>query len=177
MFSVEFNQLYTLHKDMVFNLSLQYVQNVEDAEEITQDVFLSIHRNLDKFRQEADYSTWIYRIAINKSLDFIKRKKRKKRFAFLTSLFYEDGNAIKHDHSDFSHPGVALEQKESVASLFKLINELPEKQKTVLILLKIDGRSQKEAALIMNLTEKAIESLLQRAKKNLDIKLAKTKDL
>ncbi len=174
---MEFKQLYTLNKDLVFNLSLQYVQNVEDAEEITQDVFLAIYQKLDTFREEADYSTWVYRITINKALDFIKAKKRKKRFAFFTSLFYEDGNAIKHDHSDFSHPGVALEQKESIASLFKLINELPERQKTAIILLKIEGRSQKEVALIMNLSEKAIESLLQRAKKNLDAWLSKARDL
>jgi len=173
---VEFRDLFNLNKDLVFNLALQYVQCIEDAEEITQDVFMSVYQKLDSFREEAEYTTWIYRITINKSLDFIKAKKRKKRFAFITSLFYEDGQSIKHEYADFNHPGVALEQKEAMSSLFKLINELPENQRTALILMKIESKSQKEAASIMNLSEKAVESLLQRAKKNLGLKLEQAKE-
>ena len=173
---MEFKDLYNLNKDLVFNLALQYVQNFEDAEEITQDVFLSVYQKMNSFREEADYTTWIYRISINKSLDFIKAKKRKKRFAFITSLFYEDGQKVKHDYSDFNHPGVELEHKEALASLFKFINELPENQRTALILTKVEGKSQKEVAIIMNLSEKAIESLLQRAKNNLSIKLERAKE-
>ena len=57
--------LYQNYAKQVFNLALQYVQNEGDAEEITQDVFLAAHKSLDKFRNEANYNTWIYRIAIN----------------------------------------------------------------------------------------------------------------
>ncbi|MBK9801179.1 MAG: RNA polymerase sigma factor [Bacteroidetes bacterium] len=80
-------ELYKEHKNLVFNLALNYVQNVQDAEEITQDVFVTIHFSLHSFKAESKITTWIYRITINKSLDFIKARQRKKRFAFITSLF------------------------------------------------------------------------------------------
>ncbi len=163
----EFEALYYRHKNQVYNLALQYVQNTDDAQEITQDVFLTIHSKIETFRNESKASTWIYRICINKCLDFIKAKKRKKRFAFLTTLFTADSNQLKYDKTNFNHPGVQLEQKEAVERIFSLINELPDNQKTALILSRIEHKSQAEIADIMNLSVKAIESLLQRAKANL----------
>jgi RNA polymerase sigma-70 factor (ECF subfamily) len=156
---------------MVYNLALQYVQNAEDAMDITQEVFVALHQSLTTFKGEAQLSTWVYRIAINKSLDFIKAKNRKKRFAWLTSLFNPDTNALQFDIHTFEHPGVILEQKEALAKIFRFINELSENQKTALILSKIEQKSQVEIAEIMNLSTKAVESLVQRAKQNLEKKL------
>ncbi|HRH63582.1 MAG TPA: RNA polymerase sigma factor [Bacteroidia bacterium] len=164
-------ELYNTHKNLVFNLALSYVHNVQDAEEITQDVFVSIHFSMHTFKAESKFTTWMYRITINKSLDFIKARQRKKRFAFITSLFYEDSSELKHDHRDFDHPGVILENKEATARIFHFIDQLPPNQKTVLILNKIEQKSINEIAEILNMSYKAIESLLQRAKTNLAIKL------
>lgn len=146
---------------------LQYLQNMEDAEEVTQDVFVAVHQSLSSFKEESTLSTWIYRISINKALDFIKSKKRKKRFGFLTSLFYEDSNEVKHDVPGFDHPGVQMESKEATQRIFSALNELPDNQKTALILTKIEQKSQAEAAEIMNVSPKAVESLIQRAKANM----------
>lgn len=154
---------------MVYNLALHYVQNIEDAEEITQDVFLAVHQSLPQFNAGSEISTWIYRITINKSLDLIKSRNRKKRFARLTSIFRNDGVSGAIDIPDFNHPGVGLEQKEEITLIFSLINRLPDNQRTALILTKIEHKSQRETALIMNLSEKAVESLVQRAKKNLQL--------
>lgn len=68
---------------MVYNVALNYVQNIEDAEEITQDVFLKVHESLASFKKNSTIKTWIYRITINQSLDFLKKKKAKKGFIFL----------------------------------------------------------------------------------------------
>lgn len=151
----------------MYNLALSYVQNKEDAEEITQDVFVSIHESMDKFEGKSTLSTWVYRITINKCLDFIKTKNRKKRFAHFTSLFTKNTENERKELVHFDHPGVELEHKEALEILFKCINELPENQKTVLILCKIESKSQQEVAEIMNTSIKAVESLLQRAKSNL----------
>ncbi len=169
-----FEQLYAEHKDRVFNLALHYVQQTEDAEEITQDVFVSVHESLSDFRHDAKLSTWIYRITVNKSLDFLRMQKRKKRFAFITSIF-QPGIAESLDHRPFDHPGVHLEQKEALQKIFQCMNELPERQKTALILSKIEQLSQVEVGAIMDLSPKAVESLVQRAKSNLLSKL-KAKD-
>lgn len=171
---MNFEELYHAHKDLVYNLALQYVQNTEDAEEITQDVFLSVHESIDGFQQNAKLSTWMYRITINKSLDYIKAKKRKKRLGVFSSLFFEDTGAIKHDIKSFDHPGVLLENKESLVALFVLINDLPENQRTALILNKIEHKSLAEIAEIMELSSKAAESLIQRAKATLLKKMKQT---
>jgi RNA polymerase sigma-70 factor (ECF subfamily) len=82
MSSEELEHIYFQYNKRVYNTVLSYVQNIEDAEEITQDVFLEVYRSSENFKGESSLSTWIYRIAINKCLDFIKYKNRKKRFAF-----------------------------------------------------------------------------------------------
>lgn len=157
--------LYEKHAKQVYNLALQYVQNVHDAEEITQDVFLAAYKSLDKFRNEANHSTWLYRITINKSLDFLKAKKRKKRFFWFTHELTEN------DSVEFNHPGVLLENQEETAFIFSCINELPDNQKTALILNKIEQLPLAEIAVIMELSPKAVESLVQRAKTNLSKKI------
>lgn len=168
---LDFEEVYHQHKRMVYNLALQYVQNAEDAEEITQDVFVGVYQSLDTFKQESAIATWIYRITINKSLDYIKAAKRKKRFAFITSLFAQGSGALENGLFEFNHPGVQLEDKEAVAAIFRHINTLPDQQKTALILHKIEQKSQAEIAEIMEISPKAVESLIQRAKTNLAKKL------
>ncbi len=167
-----FDEIYLEHYKMVFNLALQYVQNTEDAEEITQDVFVKIFDNLNSFKKQSSLKTWIYRMAINQSLDFIKAKNAQKR-SFLSSIFNINDSNFKFQPSNFNHPGIELEQKEACQKIFEAINQLSDNQKTALILLKIEDKSQAETAEIMNLKVKALESLFQRAKNNLEILLKK----
>lgn len=171
-----FQQLYTEYSNLSYNLALQYLQNKEDAEEVVQDVFLSIHQNLEKFEHQSSYSTWIYRITVNKSLDFIKAQKRKKRFAFIQSIYKDDTIEIRHESSVFDHPGVLLEQKESLKTIFNAINSLKTNQKTAIILHKIEHLPQQKIAEIMGISPKAVESLIQRAKQNLTKMLQNSRD-
>jgi RNA polymerase sigma factor (sigma-70 family) len=160
---------------LVYNLALQYTQNAEDAEELSQDVFLKVHDKLAGFRHDATLKTWIYRITVNQSLDYIRAKKSQKRWSLLTAKsILQDGSSEDIPH--FQHPGILLEDQESLELLFRCINKLPDNQKTALILLKIDDLSQIETAEIMNISPKAVESLFQRAKKKLNELLIKTKD-
>jgi len=165
-----FDEIYFEHHKMVFNLALHYVQNIEDAEEITQDVFVKVFDNLNTFKKQSSLKTWVYRITINQSLDFIKGKKAQKS-NFLSSIFSINDSNFKFQPSNFNHPGIELEQKEACQKIFEAINQLSDNQKTALILLKIEDKSQAETAEIMNLNIKALESLFQRAKNNLEILL------
>jgi RNA polymerase sigma-70 factor (ECF subfamily) len=126
---------------------------------------------MEKFQEKSSITTWIYRITINKSLDYIKAKNRKKRLGVFASLFYENTQVIKHDRPSFNHPGVLLEQKESVELIFNHINQLPDNQKTALILYKLERKSLQEIAVIMDISTKAVESMIQRAKANLAKKI------
>ncbi len=165
-----FEEIYNEHHKMVYNLALQYVQNIEDAEEITQDVFVKVFDNLNAFREQSSLKTWINRISINQSLDFLKAKNAQKR-NFISSIFSLNDADLKFEPTNFNHPGIELERKEGYQKIFEAINRLSDNQKTVIILLKIENRSQAETAEIMNLNIKAVESLFQRAKKNLEILL------
>lgn len=158
---------YDKFKAKVYNTSLSYLQNPEEAEEITQDVFLEVFDSIGKFKAESSISTWIYRITVNKSLDQIRFRKRKKRMGFLLSLFNKDSGKLQIDLPHFEHPGVAIENKESAGILFTAIGSLPEQQKTAFILSQIEELPQKEIADVMKLSQKAVESLIQRAKANL----------
>jgi RNA polymerase sigma factor (sigma-70 family) len=162
----KFISIYEEHKDLVFNLCLNYIQNQHDAEEVAQDVFVSIHNKLKSFDNKSSIKTWIYRISVNQCLDFLKAKNRQKRFGFHVPLFSENKQSFPIV-SDFKHPGVLLENKEAMENLFKKINSLPNNQKTVVLLKAVEGLPQQEISEIMHLSLKAVESLLSRAKINL----------
>jgi RNA polymerase sigma-70 factor (ECF subfamily) len=162
-----FKSLYEDYKRIVFNTAISLVQHTEEAEEITQDVFVELHRAAAHFKFESSVSTWIYRITVNKSLDHLRHRKRQKRFGFLTSIFQKETGELSIDVADFHHPGIALENKEKATILFKAIGALPENQQTAFVLSQVEQLPQKEIAEVMVLSEKAVESLIQRAKGNL----------
>ncbi len=167
-----FKQLYDEYNKRVYNTALSVLQRSEEAEEITQDVFIELHKSAHKFKGESSIGTWIYRITINKSLDQLRHRKRKKRAAFLVNLF-SDSNQPVIQPPDFAHPGVLLENKEKAQILFKAIELLAPQQKAAFILSQVEELPQKEIAEIMNLSQKAVESLIQRAKANLKKDLVK----
>ncbi|HSY62861.1 MAG TPA: sigma-70 family RNA polymerase sigma factor, partial [Cytophaga sp.] len=122
-------EIYTTYHGKVFRTIYKIVRNQEDAEEVIQDVFLHAYTKLDSFKGNASIGTWIYRIAVNKALDHLKKKSRKKRFAWLTSIFDSDTGALIHDYTDQVTPQKILESKESEAIVFYHINNLPKRQK------------------------------------------------
>lgn len=161
-----FTALVDLYQDMVYNTALGIVQNKEDADDIAQEVFVQVYLSVNNFKGESKLSTWIYRITITKALDHEKKKKRKKRFGFIQSLF--GGEAEEHRPPvEFEHPGVQLEKKERAAELFKALKKLPDKQRIAFTLHKLEGQSNQEIAEIMNTSLYAVESLMGRAKSNL----------
>lgn len=165
-----FKSIVETWQDMVFNTALGIVQNSEDAEDIAQEVFVQVYQSISSFKGDSKFSTWMYRITITKSLDHERRKKRKKRFAFVKSIFGEESQVVVHP-PDFNHPGVTLDKKEDAGALFKAIKELPENQRLAFSLHKIEGLSYQEVSEVMKTTVSSVESLIHRAKINLKKKL------
>lgn len=159
-----FKELYDTFSSKVYNTLIGILQNSEDAEDVTQEVFIQIFRAIGNFKQDSTLSTWIYRISINKAFEFLRSKKRKKRFAIVKSIFEKEE---VEEPVDFLHPGIITENKERSKILFKAINKLSEKQKTAFILSKIENLSHKEIREIMKLSLSSVESLIFRAKENL----------
>lgn len=167
-----FGKLIEAYQQKVFSTCISFVPNNEDAEDIAQEVFLEVFKSVYNFKGKAKLSTWIFRIATNKCLEFIRKKQTKKRFAFMQTIL---GNEIPIDKTsyftEFNHPGILLENKEKSAIIFKAIDTLPESQRVVFTLAKIDGKSYQEIVEITGKSLSSVESVMFRAKKGLQDKL------
>jgi RNA polymerase sigma factor (sigma-70 family) len=162
-----FQDLVDRYQDRVFNTSLGLLQNNEDAEDIAQEVFLKVYQTVRSFRGDAALGTWLYRITVTTSLDLLRSRKRKKRFAFVQSLFGTGEDEGATEQSPFAHPGVVLENKERAAVLFKALESLPENQRVAFTLHKVEGLSYEEISDVLKTSIPAVESLMHRAKANL----------
>ncbi len=151
-------------QDMVYNTALGIVQHEQDAEDITQEVFVTLYEKGHQFRGESKLSTWLYRVTIRKSLDVEKKKGRRKKGGFLKKIF---GTTEEADIPHFEHPGVLLDKKEDAKYLFYAIKQLPEQQRIAFTLQKLEGLTNEEIADIMGNSKVAVESLQGRARANL----------
>lgn len=156
------------YQQKVFATCISFVPNKEDAEDIAQEVFVEVFNSIGKFKGNSKLSTWIYRICTNKCLEFMRKRNTKKRFGFMQAIL---GNEIPIDKTSYftemNHPGVILENKEKSETLFYAINKLPEAQKVAFTLHKIDGKSYQEISDITEKSVSSVESLMFRAKNNL----------
>lgn len=164
---IAFQNLVEDHQDRVFNTCYGFVHNNEDADDLSQEVFIEVYRSIHKFNLESKISTWIYRIAVNKSLDFIKKQKRIKRWGNIIKINTES-DALKDEWLGHSEtPDTELENKERIQIMNNAIEKLAPNQKTAFTLNKYEDLSYKEIAEIMETSVSSVESLLHRAKKNL----------
>ncbi|RYG48383.1 MAG: RNA polymerase sigma factor, partial [Chitinophagaceae bacterium] len=124
-----FREIMEATQDLVFNTALGIVKDSSDAEDIVQEVFIKLYENSDRFRGDARLTTWLYRVAVNTSLDHFRKKKGKKRLGFLSELI---AGRVQPEVS-FDHPGVRLENKENARVLFRAIDKLPENQQVVFV--------------------------------------------
>ncbi len=167
-----FRQLVENFQQMVVNTCFGLVHNTEDAEDIAQDVFIEVFRSVSKFRADSKLSTWLYRIAVNRSLNFIRDNKRRKFAQSLEEIFLpgkEKSGSFSHEK--VSTPDTEFENSERAAILHKSIDTLPEKQRIAFALNKYEDLSYKEIAEVMETSVSSVESLIHRAKKNLQKKL------
>ncbi len=163
---MSFSELVTKYQHRVFSICYKFLKNNEDAEDVSQEVFMDIYRKIDEFRGDASLLTWIYRIAVNRCMDHIRMKSRKKRNLF--AFHSKDNEELERlQIPTHHHPHAQLEMKEDEQILNQAIQKLPERQRIAFTLAKIDGMKQDEVASVMETTVSSVESLLIRAKKSL----------
>jgi RNA polymerase sigma-70 factor (ECF subfamily) len=162
-----FRQVVETHQRQILNLCFRFVANQQDAEEVAQDVFIHLFRSANTYQHTAKLSTFLYRIAVNLSLNRIRDRKRKRLFS-LEMLKSE--KHFEPPHPDGA-PDQELERKELAAEVRKALDKLPESQKTAVVLKRFEGLSYEEIADVMHCSVSAVESLLHRAKIGLKKKL------
>lgn len=154
------------YQHLVFNTCFMFLKNREDAEDVAQEVFVEVYKSMDRFRGDSAVSTWIYRIAVNRSMDYIRMKSRKKR-SFFAFTSFDNENLERLQIKDMSNPVTEIEEKEKRLLIEAAIEQLPERQRIAFVLAKVDGLKQEQVADIMETTVGSVESLLIRAKRRL----------
>ena len=146
---MDFDNIYEEYFDRVYYKVLSVVKNDDDAEDICQETFISVYKNLSKFREESNIYTWIYRIAINKTYDFFKKRK----------LEFEINDEVLSLPEDINfYTKVILEEK------LKLISE---KEKEIVVLKDIYGYKLKEIAEMKNMNLSTVKSVYYKALKDM----------
>ena len=164
-----FNQLVEKHKDGILNICYGFVKDAEEAEDITQEVFIEVFRTVSNFREDSSLFTWMYRIAVSRSLDAIKRKKSIKRAAFFEKRVNSEvaEYEIENTESSTMRPDQTLEQHQQQIFIELSLAKLTENQRIAFVLSHQDGLSYKEIAQIMDKSLTSVESLIHRSKQAL----------
>ena len=158
------------YRNRVHSTVFNILQDREEAEDVAQETFIQVFESINSFKEQSSLSTWIYRIAVRKTLDKIRRQKTRQKLNHLIPWWMP--NEMKSASSSFNHPGILIENKEKAAILFKAIKLLPEQQQLAFILIKVQGMNYEEACTILQKNVKAVESLISRAIVNLQKQLA-----
>jgi RNA polymerase sigma-70 factor, ECF subfamily len=168
----KFRILVERYQSLVFRTCIGFLHNKDDADDLTQEIFIQIYNSLPQFKGEAAFSTWIYRITVNASLNKKRRDARNpllQRFEAIFKSGKDDEFLIPV--ADTENPENILIKEEHRQWVQRALDSLPDSQRTAIILSKYDDLPQRKIAEIMNVTEGAVEALIQRAKKNLSNKL------
>ena len=169
----KYGMLVDLYQKMVFRTCMGFLHDKDDADDLTQDIFIKAYQSLLSFKGDSAFSTWIYRIAVNAALNMVRKNSRNLVISRLDSIFsFGKEKEISLPSYDNENPESILIRQEHSKWVQDALNSLPENQRTAIVLSKYDDLSQKEIAEIMNTTEGAVEALIQRAKTNLRAKLS-----
>jgi RNA polymerase sigma-70 factor (ECF subfamily) len=159
-----FGELVRRYQDRLYNTVFRLVDNAEDAQDVVQDAFLNAYQSLDSFKGDAQFFTWLYRIAVNTAISL----KRKQRVALtLKASRFSDEGTEPLDPSEVSRPEHALEQAERERRIQETLNRLSPEHRTVLILKDIEGQKYETMAEILQVPVGTIRSRLHRARMEL----------
>jgi RNA polymerase sigma-70 factor, ECF subfamily len=159
------------YQKKVIKTAYYFLSNMEDAEDLSQEVFLEILKSISRYKKNSSLYTWVYRITVNKSLDHLRRQKRKKILQTAGTFLNISSDGTNRDEIRLVTMDTRNEDKEKRKILDNAVNSLPENQKIAFLLNKYEELAYKDIAEIMNLSISSVESLIHRAKLNLQKKL------
>lgn len=167
-----FQELVERYQAMVHSVCFNLLRDLQQAEDVSQEVFFQIYKHAGKFRYESKVSSWLYRIAVNRSLNLIRRNRRSRWFSSLSAFGAEEdirGESVSDLH--LTLPDLAFEEKERREFLQKAIDALPPKQRVPFVLNKCEGFGSREIAEVLQIPLTAVEARLRRAKVGIKNKL------
>jgi len=159
----EFEKFYQLYINRIYTIIYRVVKDEADAEDLTMEVMMKVYDKIDSFREEAKLSTWVYRIAYNHSLGFLRKKK--------------PVESLKEYDKSFDEAHLLQIEREEVSNLLRIrLMELPEKQRIALTLFYFKELSYKEISYTMGVDIGAVKNYIHRGKENLKNILGKIQE-
>lgn len=153
-----FEELYHRYQPYVYNVVYGIVQNADDAWDVTQDVFLHVYDSLARFRGSSAFSTWLYRVAVNAAITFMRKQKRHLQVPL---------DAVREFRADIdAEPEQQATKAEAQQAVQQMLAQLPEQQRAVLVLRYFQQLSIEEIAEVMNASVAAVKVRLHRARNN-----------
>lgn len=157
----DFRHIVEEYKDMIFSISYKYTGNYDSAQDLSQEIFLRIWRYINNFRGDSSLKTWIFRIAYTTSINYAKKHKK----------FTSENEMIPNTIKSNDNPHKDAVNKRIMEDIERAIASLPDRQKMAFILKQYEDRSYREISRIMDITEKAVENLIYRARLSLQEQL------
>ncbi len=168
---VAYRQFVNDHLKQVINICYRFIDNRAEAEDLAQETFIEVYESIGKFRGDSSISTWVYRIAVRKSIDYCRRKNAQKRKGLLTGLLRLGDSGVDNLASTQFDLEKEMEESQRRKMLFGALASLPKNQQTAFLLSKYDDLSYEKIAEIMQVTVSAVNALMHRAKSNLQNRL------
>ena len=174
-----FEEILYRYQSIIYNISYRFAGSSEDAEDMTQEVFIKIFRNINSFQFKSKLSTWIYRVTTNTCLDIVKRKKdNMTAFSLDDTLEDGEGKLLSSEIADSRPtPDKQAEQHEIKNAVNKAISQLPEDYRAVVILRDIHGLPYDDIAEIVDCSVGTVKSRISRGRRKLREILLKDREL
>ncbi len=173
-----FEELICAHQQKVYNIALRMLGNEQDAFDVSQEVFIKVYKNLNGFQENASFSTWVYRIATNTCLDFLRKaKERKKDISMDAQIAFDDGEASFQLEDTSADIEEAILRKERMQVLYRAIDQLRDEHKKMIVLRELQGMSYQEIAEITGMNLGTVKSKMNRARLALKNALEKHREL
>ncbi len=155
------------YQGRVYALLCGMVRDREEARDLTQEAFIRAYRQLDRFRGDAGFYTWLYRIAMNVAIDHLRRQRSRRQEAFEEGVAARDGDgAIDPAHSR-ADPSRAVERQQIGEAIFQALEKLSDEHRQVILLREVEGLSYREIAEVMEIPEGTVMSRLFYARRKL----------
>jgi RNA polymerase sigma-70 factor, ECF subfamily len=165
------------YQKKAFNIAYRILENIEDASDATQEAFIKVFKSIKDFKGESSFSTWLFRIVTNVSLDQLRVKKRNQVLYIDKEIVLED-DTITAEVADYSNmPEDVVDKKERISKIHKAINLLSEEHKTIIVLRDIQGFSYEEISQITNCSMGTVKSRINRARLSLKNILTSNEEL